>query len=148
VLIDGRPLAAYLRAYLAGGRVFVPVVPVLTLLADRLWIDGDTLVAERDGRRIRLRIAPPLSGDLSGAYVPAGAALRGLGVSVRYDASAHRLVVVAPARAAVASPTPFNSVAPSIPPSTVFTPMPAMTPRPAWSGSPAPRRTALPFPPP
>jgi hypothetical protein len=148
VVIDGRPLAAYGRAYLAGGRVFAPVAPLLTRLADGFWFEGETLVVERAGRRVRVRLAPVFSSQLAGAYVPAGPVLRALGASARYEQSGHRLIVSVPLRAVVASPTPFNPALPSIAPSAVFTPMPAATPRPIWTGSPLPRRTALPLPPP
>lgn len=148
MIVDGRPLGAYRRAYLAEGRVFVPVAPLLTGLADRLWIDGNTLVVERDGRRVRVLIASRFSGELSDAYVPAGPVLRILGASVRYDSEGRRLVVTIPQRGTLVSPTPFNPDVPSAAPSPVFTPQASATPRPIWTGSPMPRRTALPFPPP
>jgi hypothetical protein len=147
VVIDGRALPAYVRAYVAGGRVFAPVTPLLTDLADRLWFDGDTLVIERDGRRVRVRLAPSFPDQLNGAYVPAGPTLRGLGASVRYDPSAHRLLIFLSKRAVISSPTPAGPTPPATP-SAVFTPPPVPTPRPTWTGSPSPRRTALPFPPP
>jgi hypothetical protein len=148
VSIDGRPLAAYVRAYLSGGHVYVPVAPLLTRLADRLWIEGDTLVVQRGGRRVRIRLDPIYRAELRGAYVPAAATLRALGATVSYDGDAHRLNVTVRVLAVVATPTPFNAAAPSVAPSVVFTPVPPSTPRPIWTGSPMPRRTALPFPPP
>lgn len=148
VLIDGRPLAAYVGAYVAGGRVFAPVSPLLTRLADRVWFEGNTLVIERGGRRVRVQLAPPLADELNGTYVAAGPILRALGASVRYEPSGHRLIVKLPSRIILASPTPFNPAAASAPPSAVFTPTPASTPRPLWTGSPLPRRTPLPLPPP
>jgi hypothetical protein len=148
VLIDGRPLAAYVGAYVAGGRVFAPVSPLLTGLADRVWFDGGTLVIERGQRRVRVQLVPPRPAELNGTYVAAGAVLRALGASVRYEPASHRLIVRLPARGALASPTPFNPAAASAPPSTVFTPSPPSTPRPIWTGSPLPRRTPLPMPPP
>jgi len=148
VVVDGRPIVGYAPAYLAGGRVFLPVAPLLTRLADRLWLDGDTLVIERGGRRVRVRVGPSDSGQLSAVYVPAGPVLRRLGVLVRYDPAGRRLVLSIPARASVASPAPFNPTLPSVAPGTVFTPMPVATPRPIWTGSPLARRTALPLPPP
>jgi hypothetical protein len=148
VLIDGRSLPAYARAYVFGGRVYVPVAPLLTHLADRLWFDGNTLVAQRGTRSVRIRIEPRYRGELNGAYVPAGPVLVALGASVRYDGEMHRLIVTVPTRAVVASPTPYNAAAPSVAPTAVFTPLEPQTPRPIWTGSPQPRRTALPFPPP
>jgi hypothetical protein len=140
VLVDGRPLAAYTRAYLIGNRVYAAVSPLLTRLADRLWVDGDVLVVERDGRRVRTL--------LQGGYVRAGVVLRGLGVPAHYEPAGHRLIVTTPLPAPVASPTPFNSAVPRVAPSAVFTPLEPATPRPIWTGSPLPRRTAVPVPPP
>ncbi|MBV8067272.1 MAG: hypothetical protein JO113_04785 [Candidatus Eremiobacteraeota bacterium] len=148
VLVDGRPMAAYHHAYVSGGRVFAPVDPLLMRLADRLWIDGGTLIVERDGRRTRVGLARGVATALNAAYVPVGPVLRALGLAVRYDAATHRLLVNVPVAAVVASPTPFNAMAPSALPKAVFTPAPPLTPRPVWTGSPLPRRTALPFPPP
>lgn len=147
VVIDGRPLAAYARAYLAGGRVFAPVVPLFTRVADRFWFVDDTIVVQRDGHVVRVRLVPRFGGALNGTYVPAGPVLRDLGATVRYEPDTHRLIVRMPP-AAVTSPTPFNPLTPSVAPSAVFTPAEPATPRPLWTGSPLPRRTALPFPPP
>jgi hypothetical protein len=148
VLVDGRPLAAYERAYVANGRVFAPVSPLLTDVADRLWFEGDTLVVERGGRRVRVRLAAASAARLGAAYVMVGPVLRALGASVRYDPGAARLTVQVPLRAEIASPTPFDPAASSVAPNAVFTPPVPATPRPQWSGSPLPRRTALPHPPP
>ncbi len=145
VLLDGKPLAAYVRAYVAAGRVFVPVDPVLTRVADRLWFEGDTLVIQRGARRVRVRLAPSYPSDLDAAYVAAAPALRGLGAVLRYDPAARRLDVRLPQDAQVASPTPFNPALPTAAPSAVFTPAPQASPRPAWTGSPLPRRTPLPL---
>ncbi|MGC1382056.1 MAG: hypothetical protein WA814_13660 [Candidatus Baltobacteraceae bacterium] len=147
VEVDGRPLAAYVRAFAAGGRVFAPVSPLLEQLADRLWFEGSTLVIERAGRRVRVALGKGFSGDLNALYVPAGPVLRALGASVRYEPAARRLEVRLPAAGGIASPTPFNPQAPLIAPNPVFTPLPIPTPRPIWTGSPLPRRTPLPQPP-
>jgi hypothetical protein len=148
VLIDGRPLAAYKHSYLAGGRVFTPVAPLLTRFADRIWFEDETLVLERAGRVVRVHVASAFPGTLNSTFVPAGPVLRALGASVHYQPTMHRLIVSTSARIVVASPTPFNPALPSVAPIEVFTPTPPVTPRPIWTGSPLPRRTALPFPPP
>lgn len=148
MLIDGRPLRAYAHAYVANGRVFAPVDPLLTQLADRFWFEGNTLVVERGARRVRVPIAGGPAAPLDGAYVAAGPVLQQLGVATRYDAGTHRLLVRVGERETVASPTPFNATPPAVAPSAVFTPSPVPTPRPVWTGSPMPRRTPLPFPPP
>lgn len=148
VLVDGRPLRAYARAYVVRGRVFAPVDPLLTRLADRLWFEGETLVVQRGLRRVRVSLAGGSAAALDGAYVPAGPLLQRLGVATSYDAATRRLLVHDGEREIVATPTPFNATAPVVTPNEVFTPSPAATPRPVWTGSPMPRRTALPFPPP
>lgn len=140
VLLDGHPLAAYERAYLADGRVYAPVSPLLTRLADRLWIDGTTLIVERGARRVRV----PLLGD----YVMIGPVLRAIGAPAQYDPATSRLTVFTPPRSVVNTPTPFDPAAPHAAPTAVFTPLEPATPRPVWSGSPLPRRTPLPRPPP
>jgi hypothetical protein len=138
----------YARAYVTNGRVFAPVDPLLTRLANRLWFDGNTLVVQRDGRRVRIAVPGGPATALDGTYVAAGPVLQRLGVAVHYDAAGHRLLVRAGERETVASPTPFDAAAPEVPRTDVFTPSPVPSPRPIWTGSPMPRRTALPFPPP
>lgn len=148
IIVDGRPLAAYVRAYAFAGRVYAPVSPLLTRLADRVWSQGDTLVIQRGDVRVRVVLAPTLPGQLGGDFVAVGPVLRALGASVRYDPAARRLIVHVPPRNAIVSPTPFNPSAPSVRPGAVFTPAESPTPRPVWNGSPLPRRTPLPAPPP
>jgi len=147
VIVDGRPLAAYARAYESAGRVYAPVAPLLTRLADRFWFDGDTLVIERAGRRVSVALEPRFRGELDGTYVPAGPVLRALGAGVRYDPAARRLAVTLPKAGALASPSPFDPSRGEVAPNPVFTPVAPPTPRPVWTGSPLPRRTALPYPP-
>jgi hypothetical protein len=144
IVVDGRPLAAYARAYLYAGRVLAPARPLLTQVADRLWFEGDVLVVERGARRVRVRVDPELRGQMDALYVTVGPVLRGIGAEVRYDPVARRMTVRSPGQS-LASPTPFNPALPSPPPQDVFTPEPIATPRPVWNGSPLPRRTALPL---
>ena len=141
MLIDGRPLPTYFRAYVAGGRVFAPLEPVLLRLADSAWIEGSTLVISRDGRIVRVLLPGGDRGE--GAYVEVGPLVRGLGDAVAYDGKRRVLEVWTPGPT-VSSPTPFDSSAPTAPPQTVFTPQPVATPRPLWTGPPLPRRTPLP----
>jgi hypothetical protein len=147
VLIDGRPLATYVRAYVAGGRVFAPLSPVLTRVADRLWFEGNELVVERGERRVRIRLASVPGDRLNGSYVAVGPVLRALGASVRYDSGSRRLSVRLSPHATVVSPAPFDATLPSVAPNAVFTPAVPSTPRPIWTGSPLPRRTPLAAPP-
>jgi hypothetical protein len=147
IIVDGRPVAAYVRAFVVAGRVYAPVSPLLTRLADRVWSVGDSLVIERGGVRVRVKIAPGVPGALDAAFVAIAPVLRAMGASVRYESAERRLIVQVPARAILASPTPFNPSVPSVAPSAVFTAVPAVTPRPLWTGSPLPRRTPLAVPP-
>ncbi|HKE38098.1 MAG TPA: hypothetical protein VKB39_11725 [Candidatus Baltobacteraceae bacterium] len=144
MLVDGRPLPTYFRAYIADGRVFAPLEPVLLRLADRAWIEGSTLVIQRDGRIVRVLLP---GGDRSeGAYVAVGPLLRGLGDTIAYDGR-HRLLEVWTAAPTVTPPTPYDASLPTSAPRAVFTPQPVATPRPVWNGPPLPRRTPLPAPP-
>ena len=141
MLVDGRPLPAYFRAYVVDGRVFAPLEPVVLRLADRAWIEGATLVIQREGRSVRVLLP---GGDRSeGIYVAVGPLLRSLGDAMAYDARRRRLEVWTGAPM-VTFPTPYDESAPSSPPRDVFTPEPVATPRPVWSGPPLPRRTPLP----
>jgi hypothetical protein len=147
-LVDGHPIAAYRGAYLSEGRVFAAVAPLMTDLADRVRWEGATLVIERGGRDVRVRLPNTAANELDAAYLPAAPVLRALGATVRYEPATRRLIVSIAYRRVPASPTPFNAVAPQVSPGAVFTPSPAPTPKPLWTGSPLPRRTALPLPPP
>lgn len=143
VLFDGRPLAGYLGAYLAGGRVFAPVDPVLTRVADRVWCDGTALLIERGDRRVRVELSAPVVGGFDSVYVSVGPVLRALGGWVRFEPREAVLAVRFPPRRVLTMPTPFDAALPSVPPGAVFTPEPVPTPRPIWTGSPLPRRTPL-----
>jgi len=141
VAVNGVLVRSYTRAYAAGGRVYAPLRPFVTRVADRLWYDGDTLVIERDGREARVRLEPREPDALDYVYVPIGGILRELGIAVSYQA--HRLDIrLAPPL--LSTPSPFDATVPTVAPATVFTPEPSATPRPVWSGAPLPRRTPLP----
>ena len=147
VRLDGRPLPAYVRAYVADGRVYAPVRPLVAGLADRLWFEGDVLVVVRDGRTVRIALQAREPDALDSAYVTIGPVLRALGESVSYDPR-ERLLEVRTTRAqGIAPPEPYVAGPPAVP-RVVFTPEPVSTPRPVWSGSPLPRRTPLPAAPP
>jgi hypothetical protein len=143
MLVDGRPLPTYFRAYVADGRVFAPLEPVLLRLADRAWVEGSTLIVERDGRSIRVLL--PGGDRTETAYIAVGPLVRSLGDNIAYDARRRRLEVWTQALT-VSEPTPFDGSVPTVPPRLIFTPQPVPTPRPVWSGPPVPRRTPLPAP--
>jgi hypothetical protein len=144
VLLDGRSLPAYVRAYEAGGRVYAPVRPLVTQIADRLWFDGNVLVIERAGRSIRIPLQSRAPDALDSAYVAIAPVLRALGAAVTYQSQPRRLLVRSARTRPVATPAPFDPNAPAASARPVFTPEPVATPRPVWTGSPLPRRTPLP----
>ncbi len=140
--LDGRPVAAYVRAQLAGGRVYAPL-SLLRTLVDRLWIEGGAVFVESAGRRARVPLEVRISND--GAIgVEVAPVLRALGDSVYYWARSRTLEVRTPPPQPVASAQPLQT---TVAPRDVFTPEPRATVRPMWSGSPQPRRTPLPAPP-
>ena len=144
VLLDGQPIQAYVRAYEAGGRIYAPVSPFLTRVAQRLDYEGGVLVLQRDGRSTRLRIDRVAPDALDQVYVAIAPVLRALGDNVRYDARRRTLEVFASQPREIATPVPFNANTPQVPPSVVFTPEPIATARPVWHGPAVPRRTPLP----
>ena len=147
ILLDGKPVSAYADAFESKGRVFAPVSPYVTRIADRLWYEGDTLVIERDGRIAYVRLPSRAPDALETVYVAVAPILRSLGIPVTYDSQLHRLEVEVPSDVEIATPAPFDAAAPEASPRPVFTPMVPATARPAWSGPPIPRRTPLPYPP-
>lgn len=146
VLLDGRPVSAYAPAYVVGGRTYAPLVPYVSRLVDRIAYAGGKLVLSRGSRQYSLRLEPAFPDALDRQYVALAPMLRALGISVSYDAASHSVDVVLPAPAEVASPQPFDPLAPQVTPHVVFTP----TPKPAlpivWRGPAIPRRTPLPYP--
>ena len=145
--LDGRPLPSYVRAYVADGRVFAPVRPLLSRLADRLWFEGNVLVIVRDGRTVRVPLETRTPDALDSAFVSIGPVLRALGETVTYDTQQRLLDVRSTRSEGIATQAPAEPN-PGVSPHAVFTPDPIATPRPVWSGSPQPRRTPLPQPPP
>ena len=144
VVVDGRPIESYNGAYATAGRVYAPLRPFVTALADRIWFDGNVLVIVRDGHTVTIRMQSRAPDALDHAYVPLAPVLRSLGEIVQFETG--RVIVRTPAIPTVASPTPFDPAVPSASPWPVFTTAPSATPRPVWTGSPIPRRTPLPFP--
>jgi len=144
VAVDGRRIAAYVRAELAGGRVYAPL-SLLRTLVDRLWIEGGAVFVESAGRRARVPLALRFSEGIGGLGVEVAPVLRALGDSVYYSPPSRTLEVRTPPPQPVASAQPPETM--PVAPRDVFTPEPSATVRPVWSGSPLPRRTPLPAPP-
>lgn len=146
VLLEGRPVSAYAPAYVVAGRTYAPIVPYVSRLVDRVGYEGNLLVLSRGARRAFLRLSPSAPDALDRRYVALAPVLRALGVSVQYDGRTHSVDLALPRPAEVASPEPFDPLAPQAPPRVVFTPAPAPTPRIVWRGPAVPRRTPLPYP--
>jgi hypothetical protein len=142
VVVDGRPLVAYHRAFEVGGRTYAPLRPYVSRIAERMWYVGDVLVIQRGARYAYVRMASRTPGALASTYVPLAPMLRALGACVQYDDGVVEVRLSAHQR--IALPTPFNPSVPSVAPHSVFTPEPIVTARPVWSGSALPRRTPIP----
>ncbi len=144
LVVDGQVIPSYTPAYVEGGRVFAPVDPFLTAVADRIGYDAGAMIVTRGDRFAQIRVGEqPSPTELRTTYVAVAPILRTLGESVRYDPARHELRIDTPGRT-VALPTPFNAAVPRVAPTPVFTPTPVATPRPVFSGRPVPRRTPIP----
>lgn len=146
VVVDGRSVPQYARAFVANGRVFA-TTSLVGSLADRMWTSGRMLVFERNGRIVRVMVTSGERASPDAIYVAIAPILRGLGDRVRFSAGTRILDVRTPHALPVATPTPFTPPAVTLPQRPIFTPEPVPTPRPVWTGSPLPRRTPLPAPP-
>ncbi len=146
VLLDGRPVAAYSRAYVAAGRTYAPLAPYVTRVADRLGYRAGTVVIDRGARYARVALRSVTPDALDRQYVAIAPILRALGESVRYDPKAHVVYVCSRQAVSVATPPPFDPLAAQVAPRVVFTPAPVPTPRPIWRGPALPRRTPRPYP--
>lgn len=142
VAVNGYPVRSYHGAYASKGRVYAPLRPFVTELADRIWYEGDTLVIMRSGHSVSVRLGERTPDALDRVYVPLASVLRALGAQVAYQ---NRIVEVRLASRPLGTPTPFDVALPTVSPSAVFTPTPTPTPKLRWSGTPLPRRTPLPI---
>ena len=142
VVVDGTFVPSAPPASLRAGRVVVPTI-VLARFADRVERAPDgTVVALRGDRRC---VVHPLV-ESDPPLVELAPLARCLGAThVAFDTRAKALSIAFPPRATVATPAPFDPAVPQVSPTTVFTPEPAPpTPRVIDTGSPRPRRTAIP----
>jgi hypothetical protein len=159
VILNGAILASAPPAQLLFGHVMAPVAPVVTRFTDRAAVDGDTITLVRQGRTCTFRIGSDafdcdgVSGTLpvapfgrgGVAYVPLADVARAFGGAVEYDPRTRIVALDVPPAADLKTPAPFDPSAPSATPTLIFTPSPApATARPADTGSPVPRRTAIP----
>jgi hypothetical protein len=146
VVFHGLPIAASHQAYVRDGAVFAPLNPVVTAIARSVSVDGRGDILVRRGDRVaRLHIGRDgFQLDDGTVYVRLARVVRDLGGSVSYDPVRRVVAIVMPGRRALSTPTPYVGRAPSVAPTAVFTPQPAVTARPASSGTPRPRRTPVP----
>jgi hypothetical protein len=126
--------------------VYAPLRPFVTTLADRVWFEGNTLVATSGARSVRITLRAREPDALDRAYVPLAAVARALGAGVNYGGGV--LAITLPRAVPLATPSPYDPNGPMSPVRSVFTPMPVPTSRPVWTGPALPRRTPLPAPPP
>ncbi|MBV8117195.1 MAG: hypothetical protein JOZ01_04415 [Candidatus Eremiobacteraeota bacterium] len=145
VLINGAVVRAYNPPLLERGHVVAPIDPFVTSLAERIACTAHTVTAWRGDRFVEVAVRHAVPAQFSRVYVPLAPIAAALGASAQYDAATRRLEIRI-ARAAVATPTPFNPAVPRVNPTQVFTAPPIATPRPIVRGTPLPRRTPLPAP--
>ncbi len=161
VILNGTILASAPPAQLLFGHVMAPVAPVVTHFTQRAAVDGDTITLVREGRTCTFRIGSDafecdgVSGTLpvapfgrdGVAYLPLADVARAFGGAAEYDPHTRIVALDVPPAVDLKTPAPFDPSAPSATPTVIFTPSPAPAtpaPRPADTGSPLPRRTAIP----
>ncbi len=161
VILNGSIVASAPPAQLLFGHVMAPLAPVVTHFTQRAVLSGDTITLVRGDRTCVLRVgsdamtcdgfartlpvAPFGRGGV--AFVPLAEVARALGGAAEFDPHTRIVALDVPPETALKSPLPFDPNAPQASPTAVFTPSPppaTPSPRATDSGSPQPRRTAIP----
>jgi hypothetical protein len=141
VIVDGTFVPSAPPATLRNGRVVAPPA-LVARIADRVDVGADGAVWARRGTRTCVA-HPAVPGDPE--LLAIGPLARCLGAHVAWDGRTKTLGVTFAEPVAVGTPRPYDPNAPRVAPTTVFTPEPAPpTPRVIVTGSPRPRRTAIP----
>ncbi len=161
VILNGAILASAPPAQLLFGHVMAPVAPVVTHFTQRADVDGDTITLVRQGRTCTFHIGSdtfncdgcygtlpvaPFGRD-GVAYLPLADVARACGGAVEYESAHADPGSIVPPAVDLQTPAPFDPSAPSAAPTVIFTPTPppaTPTPLPTDTGSPLPRRTAIP----
>jgi hypothetical protein len=159
VILNGAIVASAPPAQLLFGHVMAPLAPIVTRFTERAVLDGDTITLVRGDRTCVLHIgsdAIACNGVASTlpvapfgrdgiAYVPLAEVARALGGAAEYDPHTRIAALDVAPPTDLRTPAPYDPNAPQTAPTTIFTPTPPpATPRPVDSGSPQPRRTAIP----
>jgi len=163
VILNGSIVASAPPAQLLFGHVMAPLAPVITRFTQRAALNGDTITLVRGDRTCVLRVgsdsmtcdgfvrtlpvAPFGRGGV--AFVPLAEVARALGGAAAFDPHSRIVALDVPPQTAVKSPPPFDPNAPQASPTVIFTPSPSPapatpSPRATDTGSPQPRRTAIP----
>jgi len=161
VILNGAILASAPPAQLLFGHVMAPLAPVITHFTDRAILDGDTITLVRGSRTCVLHVGSdafscdgvartlpvaPFGRD-GVAFVPLAEVTRAFGGAAAYNSHTHIVALDVPPERALKTPVPFDPNAPQATPTVIFTPSPSPVPAmpgPLASGSPQPRRTAIP----
>ena len=144
IVLNGAIVPSFAPARISFGHVVGPLAPVVTRFASRVvYVPGDgTVVIERAAHRIIVPVRL-FEGDVP--YVALAPVIRGLGGSATFDARTKTMTILLADERPIESPAPFDRRAPQVAPTSVFTPEPPRaTPRAIDTGSPMPRRTAIP----
>jgi hypothetical protein len=159
VILNGAIVASAPPAQLLFGHVMAPLAPIVTRFTERAVLDGDTITLARNGRTCVLRIGSdamlcdgvtialpvrPFGRDGT-AFVPLAEVARAFDGVTEFDPHTRIAALDVHGTTTLRTPEPFDPNAPQAAPTTIFTPTPPpATPRPVDSGSPQPRRTAIP----
>jgi hypothetical protein len=144
ILIDGSPIATSHPARIVAGKTMVPVMPVISRIADAVSLMRSHMLLIERGRR---RVSVVIVGDAfcpDCAYVPLAAVVRALGGTLSYDARA-KSVALSFSPEVLRTPEPYDMLALPHPSATslAWPSPPSTTPRPAIAGVPQPRRTPV-----